>query len=282
MRLVTFQSVLERTCQLIGTLYANLSAEDQASVLGFINHGTKQAWEFYWWPELMLSELRFYRADYAAGTTYAAGAEVYYPTTALYYVALGTTTGNAPTNATFWAVVTDIVATIDLAQAGKTVIGEVRMVAQRDPLSDRCPGKLRFNLGPAGIYVLGCTVPTSVYVWFRIPNPDFTGTAFDPAVVYTAGAQKYYTSATPGFEGDYWVANATTIAAESPETTPAKWDKVQFPKILREAVAREAHYRYLVKDGATIETLGLATADATAALIQEMHKIVGQQSQAGR
>ena len=74
----------------------------------------------------------------------------------------------------------------------------------------------------------------------------------------------------------------TTVAAESPETTPAKWDKVEFPKILRESVAREAHYRYLVKDGASIEALGRAGADANGALIQEMHKIVGQQSQANR
>ena len=113
-------------------------------------------------------------------------------------------------------------------------------------------------------------------------KPAYTGATFDAGTVYTSGARKYYSSATPGFEGDFYVANDTTVAAESPETTPAKWDKVEFPKILRESVAREAHYRYLLKDGASIEALGRAGADANGALIQEMHKIVGQQSQANR
>lgn len=45
----------------------------------------------------------FEGGNYSSGTTYAAGDVAYYATTGDYYTALQSTTGNLPTNTTFWS-----------------------------------------------------------------------------------------------------------------------------------------------------------------------------------
>lgn len=280
MRAVAHQKVRDRICALIGVPWTSLSTADKSTVDGFINEEAEQCWEFYWWPELMLSELRFYRDDYSAGTAYVTGNEVYYATTGKYYTALGATTGNAPTNATYWVENTDIDAYIELEQAGETEIGAVRLVSPDDPLTTQKPRKLPYVLGQNGIHLVGASVPDSAYVWFRKVVSEYVGADFDAVATYTAGAVKYYASANPGFEGDYWECLATTTAGEDPEDTPLKWSKIEFPKVLLEPVARAVHYRYLLKDGGTEAQIGIARSDARDALTTAMHKYVGQQASA--
>lgn len=283
MTTIEFQKVLDRVCGLIGTPQTSLGADDLATIFSFINEETEDLWKFWWWPELMRSEVRYYRDAYDNATAYVAGDEIYYSTSATYYTCILASTGNLPTDATYWTALTQLDAYIALNQAGQTQIGTVRLVAWYNPLTTKSPGRLPFILGPNGISLPGCTLPASAYVWFRLPSVDYSGAAYDAEGTYTTGQVRYYASAedTAGFLGDYWTVVSATSAGENPETTPAKWTRLDYPEIFREPAARAAHYRFLVKDGATEAQIGIARGAATDAKLDLMGRYVGQQSQGG-
>lgn len=283
MTTIQFQKVLDRVCELISVPQASIGATDLASIFGFINEETENLWKFYWWPELMKSELRYYRDAYNGATAYVVGNEIWDPTTLKYYICILASTGNLPTNTTFWSVATTLNAYIEMAQTGQTVIGTVRIVSPDNPVQVKRPRRMTFVRGEHGIHLPGNIVPSSVYVWFRIKPSDYSGVAYDPAVAYGAGLVRYYASAagTAGFLGDYWTVVTSTTAGQNPETNPTKWLRMDYPDLFREVVARAAHYRYLVKDGASDSQIGLARADKTDSAIALMHEFVGQQSQAG-
>jgi hypothetical protein len=78
-----------------------LSSTDSTAFNRMVNRALRRAWEWIFWPELMLYQERHYRADYSASTAYAApsatsASEVWYPSSGDYYQALQATTGNAP------------------------------------------------------------------------------------------------------------------------------------------------------------------------------------------
>lgn len=111
MRTVTYKSVVERASALFsGKL--NATREDWAVLNVLINSRYREFFEAFFWREWTVVERRTFREAYAAGTTYAAGDEVYFPATESYYQALRATTGNAPatesggaweTNDAYWA-----------------------------------------------------------------------------------------------------------------------------------------------------------------------------------
>lgn len=279
MRHASYKSVEDRVLALAGIKPADRSTDLRGRLNGYINTAVKLAWEFYWWPELMRSELRYYRDDYAAGTTYAAGDEVYYPTTALYYTALGATTGNAPTNATYWEPATELDAYIELEQTGQTAIGEVRGVFHHNPLTTRQPRRIEVMMGPHGLHLLGESLPPSAWVFYRQRPNEYTGDDYSATATYAAGAAIYYAGSTSAYEGDYWTCLSATSVAESPESTPAKWSRIEFPRWLKEAVCAQAHHEYLITDGAPVDIRDRAAATAGSYLQQAVHLYAGQQRQ---
>jgi len=74
----------------------NLQADEFHLVKRTVSRALADIWDAAWWPELMRVDKRYFRALYDSATAYAAGAEVFYVATGLYYVALRSTTGNAP------------------------------------------------------------------------------------------------------------------------------------------------------------------------------------------
>lgn len=240
-----------------------------------LNARLKTAWEHYWWPELMRSELRYYRDAYSSATTYAVGAQVYYATTGAYYECILISTANAPSNATYWTQTMDLSAYISLDQTGQTAIGQVRGVYVDDPMSVEDPRRLPYLLGSTGIQVIGDTVPKSVYVWFQLRPNEFLGADYSATAIYASGSTRYYASTTAGYEGDYWVTTATTAAAESPESAAAKWSRLEFPIWLREAVAHGTYTDWLRLDGAA--DLALAEdGEFEGKLSAEIIKLAGQ------
>lgn len=283
MKTCTFQSVIDRVCQLIGVAQTDLASDDLVAVKGFINAELETIWRHYWWPELMRSEERHYRADYDNATAYAIGAEVYYPTTGLYYECTDTSTGNLPTDTDYWSALTEIDAYVELDQTGQTEIGEVRGVFLEDPLTDREPRRVRWVAGPNGIHIVQDEIPASVWVWFRLPPTAYYGlsTAWAAGTTYTAGQVVYYVSATAGYEGDWWRCVTNTTAGQDPEDTAASWSKREFPETLREATAAAAYVRYLRRDDAKPEDRGEARGAAERALMQAQARASAQQGQGG-
>lgn len=249
MRLTSYFELLAHTCALAGISAPegeDLQVATSRQLHRFLQRRLRLVWEMAWWAETMRSQERFYRADYAAGTAYTTGQEVYYPTTELYYIALSSTTGNAPTNATYWAAVGDTFDPyISLDQTGEDAIGKVRLVSEDDPLAEPSPRRTPWEYGSQGIEILGPTVPASVYVWFQLPPPALTGADFVAASTYAVGATIYYASATVGFEGDYYTCVTATTAGQDPEDTAAKWEKQEIPLVMRDAIAHYAAADYL-------------------------------------
>lgn len=276
MRRCSYRSTLDRAVGLAGFTVDNLTATPRAQFNTKIVGRLKDGWEVAWWPELMRSQLRYYR-DVWTATAFLSAAEVYHSGTGAYYRAnLATTGADVPGVSSKWTLITDIDAYVSLDQTGLTPIGEVRGVYLDDPQTTDEPRRIPFVLGQNGIQVTGGTVPKSVYVWFRIRMPDFRGADFSPTTTYAAGVTRYYSdSSSADFEGDFWTTVATTLANEHPQSTPAKWTRLEFPLWLRDAVAHGAYADWLRLDGAG----DLAIAEdgvAQGKLSSEVIKLAGQ------
>lgn len=87
MRTVTYKSVEEKA-NLFFTGKARPTVQDAAALNRFINARYQEFFEQFFWPEWTPVEERKFRPTYASGSTYAAGAEVYFPATRTYYLAL--------------------------------------------------------------------------------------------------------------------------------------------------------------------------------------------------
>jgi hypothetical protein len=108
MRSAPYKQVLDRIASYLGEA-DGLSADDAVLIAPKLNLFVRLAWEFYWWPDLMVIEQRTFRPSWSATTTYAAGTEVYNPADGNYYQSLrAANLNNAPTlngveNSAWWA-----------------------------------------------------------------------------------------------------------------------------------------------------------------------------------
>lgn len=271
MQRVSFHSVLREAAGLAGFTLGQLSATPKTQFKTFISRRGQEAWEHAWWNQLMHAELRYYRDAYDAGTAYAEDDEVYYATDGKYYAALQSTTGHAPTDATYWEEITELDAYIELEQAGLEPIGTVRQLSEDNPLEVAVPRVTPFRLLGTRIQVLGEHVPDSIYVWFREPAPTWLGDDFDATATYAAGQIVYYEGDGVDYEGDFWECLTATTAGQDPEDTPASWERVAFPAWLRRPVAHAAYADWLRQDGAP-ELARLADEEAHLLLIKAQHR----------
>lgn len=121
MRATPYSAILTQVYSLLNLVAADVTAADKTKINAFIQRRAREAFTFYWWPETMRIEERYYRPIYSAASTYtastsSAATEVFYPATRTYYQCLRNSTGNAPatltggsyaTNLNYWSVVGD-------------------------------------------------------------------------------------------------------------------------------------------------------------------------------
>jgi hypothetical protein len=268
---VPFNSVLRETAGLAGFTLGQLTSSVKTQLRTFINRQAASAWEHAWWSQLMHAEERFYRPAYDAGATYAVDDEVYYATTGLYYRATASGSAHAPTDTNYWEEITDLAAYIDLEQDGEEPIGTVRLLSKDDPTEVDEPRSVRFRLIARRIYVLGDPVPSSVYVWFREPVPSWLGDDFDATVANEVDDIVYFEGTTSDFVGDFWKCTVGTLAGESPESAPTKWERVEFPAWLQTSVAQAAYSDWLRQDG-NPEAARIEQAVALQYLLKAVHR----------
>ena len=223
----------------------------------------KQCWEMAYWPETLRSQLRYYRPVWAAGT-YAAGTELYYAPTTLYYRAIDTTSA-LPTDATHWTESpVDFNPYVALTQSGQDEIGKIRFVGLDDPTEAVGPRGVPYLLTMNGIEPIGNVRVSSIYIYFQLPAPLLRGATYVATASYAAGARVYFTASSG--EGDYYTCLAAANAAESPESTSAKWAAQAIPEFLRDPVAQYAAADYLRSSGnRELAPAEEAAADATLA-----------------
>ena len=78
MRTVNYSEVLQLLSELAGIPYADLPTATALTYRGALSRYFRKAWEVEYWPELTRTDQRYYRPVWAAGTTYAAGTEVFF------------------------------------------------------------------------------------------------------------------------------------------------------------------------------------------------------------
>lgn len=208
------------------------------------NRWIRRGWEWWWWPQLMETQERYFRAEWDAAAAYAEDDEIYYAGTVTgYYRALAATVaGESPdTTPASWEEITDLDAYVAYAQAGEDRIGTFCQIYPENPRGQRRPRTVLFALDGRGATITSCSVPASVWVEYRRPCPTWRGPAYDAALAYAAGVTRYYADGADAYAGDFWTTLAATTAGQNPQNTPAKWSKVELPAWLGDFAARGAY-----------------------------------------
>jgi len=236
---VTFKSVLEGVYQMGGGDPSQFSDADKRAVIQFIADRTRDAWEFYRWPEQMLTEPRNYRLAYDAATTYAIGSEVFYLTA--YYTCTAPSTGNLPTDTDYWSPLTTFRKGIPWAQTGQTAIEAVLRVWNQDPDTYESARELDYKLVADGLVLDPGTEEATVWVEFRSGCPDFECALYSATAVYAIGDLVYA-------ENECYLVGATTTAGDLPSTAPAKFTLQSIPYRLARAIKAGAFADYLTNN----------------------------------
>jgi hypothetical protein len=186
--------------------------------------------------------------DWSSTTAYAEGDQVYQPTDGKFYQCHAASTNNEPPNATYWGELVEFQRDIDFTASatsnqGETAtgIGEVKAVWTRHPYihEDACP--IAYDVTSDGIIVRGTA--TVVWLEFRLRPNEFTGSTWASGS-FAAGDQVYYTTT-----GEYYVC-IDDATSEVPTNT-AFWTKLDFPYVLKDAVAQAAYADLLKATGKT-------------------------------
>lgn len=182
-----------------------------------------------YWAE---SKTSYSADDWTSSTTLATvGTILRYPVDDRYY-ALHTaaSTGTLPTDTTKFGILTDFDPYIAYTQSGQTVINTCYRVTDRDPNKTTQARNLYFRPSRNGIQIIDATLPTAVWLEFRAGATPLTGALYSASATYTSGGQVYFESTANGVTaGDFYTANTTATAGESPSSAPTKWDVVSLP-----------------------------------------------------
>jgi hypothetical protein len=95
MRAVTYQTIEQGICDLIGWDPDNLSSGEFNQIKRAVTQALEQIWRDFPWPGLCVVERRQYAPTYASGS-YTAGDQVYFPATDAYYEAIQDSSGEDP------------------------------------------------------------------------------------------------------------------------------------------------------------------------------------------
>ena len=225
-----------------------------------------------------------YSADIYSGTAvYGVGAQVQNPADQNYYQRI-VDTGVAEANfiAANWGVLTPFNRVIAPRQAwAATVIGEFLAAFDRDPRQTTKRVKLPFELSADGAQFTQLRSGLAyVWIYFRVARPRLDGELLDLTAVYTAGRAAYYTAAATG-QGNFYVAQTTTTAGDTPESAPAKWSVVPIPYAFAEYLMQGGFNDWLTSDGQGTKAAA-GEPQATALLELEADKLQRQSQQVNR
>lgn len=245
MRTTSFKNVMNAIASAMGLDpdSADLSPKKAAAYTEFINDRVKEGYEWDFWPEITLTEQRYYRENWDNGATYATGDEIYYD--GLYYRSLlDANIGNIPDTATtYWEVPTDFDKYIPYQQTGKKLIATVEFVCQSNPKTNPAyPGYLGHWQSENGVQ-LSDLAGTYVWIRYRPPEPEFTSEIYGATASYVA-CDLIYLPAT----GECYKA-LQSGSGHDPATEPTYWEIVPFPAFLASWVKKAAYADALRKDG---------------------------------
>jgi hypothetical protein len=221
--------------------------------------------------------------DWLDATAYAIAAIVRNPDNDRYYQCHTVHTSSVSIDLTKFGILTAFDPYVSRTQVSQTEIGEFLGMYRDDPRLVKRPRRVVFTTDSLGAHPLSpfseLSVPNEVYVKFRIPCSEFRGDEFDALVTYVADSDVvYFEGTTTDLEGDFWRCIVNTVAGESPQTTPASWERLEFPAWLRTPVARKAFADWL-RYGAQRESAAGEDAAAQDSLFQTQIQFGAMQGQ---
>ena len=237
-----------------------LSSSEQEGIAKGIEKWLKRGWRSEWWPQLMLVEEREYRATYAAGTTYALGAEVYYTdgTDEGYFVSLqGTNVGHTPSfaGATAWweEAGEDFVCNVEFDQSWETneidSLDPAMHVFSEDPRVHADSARVDHCEVLGEELLIRYDAPTTAWLKFRKMPPQMTRVAWVVGTTYAADALVYYT------DGECYRSLAGSNTGHAPSSSPTWWAKQEFPEMFREYVVAAVHGDWVRDDEERVVSL---------------------------
>lgn len=128
--------------------------------------------------------------------------------------------------------------TIAYQQDGERAIDAAFQVLASNPNATPYPREVAYNMGVAGIHLIGTggytnnyfgTAPSfsspitnPVFLNYRIAPPDYLGAAYNALLAYAVGSTMLYTYA-DGVTQNFFTCAAATSAGQNPENTPGNW-----------------------------------------------------------
>lgn len=306
MRTIDYQTILEATSNICALDQDNISNDEFRILRSFHSDRLHTAWEFEFWPEVLRTQKRYFRAlwvaataytagtttsatevyypssgkyyqaiknstgeapadssddtntaywadaksnysanEYVAATAYAAGDQVYYAITDRYYQCHTASTGNLPSDTSYWGVLTEFDRYVGYEQTGETALGEVLCVWDKNPKTTTKLNSLNWNLSENGVQVLSQV--SECVILFKTRVPILKGEVFDATATYSVGDQIYYSSTST--RGNFYECIVATSAGEDPDDTAASWSVVQIPLIFKEWLENAAYADWLIQEG---------------------------------
>lgn len=245
MRSVTFKSVLRGIAARVGDLVEEILEDDARIWFEYIDDRLRQAWEEYMWPEILITEKRYFREGLWVASTYANQAIVFYEPENRYYVNdSGADTIDEPTVGVAWNEIDDFRQYIPYEQLNQTKIDKARAGYYEDPYQPESINAPRSPIKAinGGILAQDPNSDGFIYLEYRERVLDLSGMfIYDSDTVYEADDVIYY-------DPDIYVANQTTVAGDTPESEPTKFDIFKFPYALKPFVVRAAYSDYLLSE----------------------------------
>lgn len=288
-RTATFKSVLHGIASLLGLdPDVNFTASQATALTRYINKWTRRGWEAFPWPDLTVTEQRFFRDTYNAAKTYALGDQVRDPVGGLYYqAAQGANTGHAVSVTAWWTpiTITDSILYVDLEQYLATPIGDVFEVYSAEPRkTGTCrtipfriaSGRIEFDT--AAISSAGVSATDTgggVWIEFRIRPSEFNSTVWSAATAYALGEVAYVAATGLCYRAILAGTN------HAPASSPTYWTAEPMPYVLAPSILQAAYSDALKEDGQHDKARS-ERADAEDLLADEMDRINLQQRQTAR
>jgi hypothetical protein len=287
MRTLTAKSVLDGVLRRSGggALTADTAtAAEIAKFFDYIADRLRTAWEFFPWLETFTTEERYFRAEWAAPTTYAEGDEIrfedsdgvvgYYTPNADDLPAAGESPDTDPDK---WETLTEFRRLVEFEQTGETEFEGVAAAWDADP--DATPGAkpIEFKLAGDGV-VIPPGAGALASVWLKIVKKceDFACVLWEAGAAYPAGSRVFYLTTEECYE-----VVTTTTAGETPESASPKFRVMEFPYILGRAVKAGALADWMRDDGQTEAADGLES-QFYRLLEEQRTKLITTQGQRGR
>jgi hypothetical protein len=224
-----------------------------------------------WWYPCQSS---YSGTTWALGTAFAQGDVVYYAVDNNYYVCHTASTGNLPTDTSYFGPVIPFDKYIAYEQTGQTAIGEVRDVFNADPRVNRLFTPANWTLSTNGVQVPDG--PATVWLEFRTRFKPLIGSDYSASTAYAVGDQILFNSS--GSVLNFYECVTATSAGESPNTHASKWSIIEIPYLFQPYLVNGAYADFLKMDG-QMDKAAAQDRMADEYLANELMKLHDQQPQ---